>query len=371
MGTRQKYLAAGAAGALALLLILLLVLGIFPGLSDTATPAVAGPAPQCATSVHYFTEDVGSSHFFGPAVTENTVAGQLEELSRRRCQDPALAVAHAYGENVDGYGSLTAAQLTAKANELAANKSEWTKLLSDLRANETGATATDATMCGSYQTLYMVSQGNSAPLIRHWSTDRPCFGVLRLTWPDGHSFDMKLGCGFQNVSKTFPGIPALPSPSPQPQPQPTTTTTQPSPTCPPGEHPSPLNGTCIVPKNPAAGPMQNPAVPPVVKGPGTTPPGASPGPATPPCDTSTGYCPGQQPTQPVSSGSSGSSGSTGLGDSGPGATNTLPPSSTPTTTAPPVTVPVTSPPTTAPGSQPGTNCGNPGQPACGGGVVSH
>ncbi len=43
----------------------------------------------------------------------------------------------------------------------------------------------------------------------------------------------------------------------------------------------------------------------------------------------------------------------------------------PPTVAPPVAPPVTSPPTAAPGSSPGTNCGNPGQPACGGGVPQH
>lgn len=208
----------------------------------------------CATNnVHYYAKDVESSHFFGPAVTQTTVADQKTELHNRRSCDPALTVAHAYGENVDGYGSLTADQLTAKANQLAADKTAWAKLITDLDTNEAKATATDATMSGSYQTLYMVTQSSGAPLIRHWSTDRPTFPVLRFTWPNGSVFNMKLTCGFQNVAQTFPGIPPL-----QPQPKP-------SPSQPPVKYctevhiPVPPNGLC--PKNPKKDPQSQGNVP--------------------------------------------------------------------------------------------------------------
>ena len=85
-------------------------------------------------------------------------------------------------------------------------------------------------------------------------------------------------------ASTAPPVKTPPTPG-------TTTTTQP---CPAGQHPSPLNGVCIVPKDPSADPLNNPAVPPVVKGPGTTPAGQAPSaPATAPVDSPCGYatCP--------------------------------------------------------------------------------
>lgn len=113
--------------------------------------------------------------------------------------------------------------------------------------------------------------------------------------------------------------------------------------CSAGTHPSPLNGTCIVSKDPSAGPMNNPSVPDQVKGQGTTPVGGDPGPATQPVDSPTG-CNGpcSAPTTQLSSGNGNpTSPQAGQGDSGPGATNVMTP---PATSQPSVAPPITSAP---------------------------
>jgi hypothetical protein len=76
------------------------------------------------------------------------------------------------------------------------------------------------------------------------------------------------------------------------------TTTVPVPLCPDGPlagKPVPPSGVC--PKNPGADVNVNPRVPPAVRGPGTTPIGVNPGPATPVVDSPTG-CNGPCPTVP-------------------------------------------------------------------------
>lgn len=111
---------------------------------------------------------------------------------------------------------------------------------------------------------------------------------------------------------------------------------------------------CLKPKDPSQDVLLNPDVPDQVKGPGTTPVGMDPGPPTPACDTSTGYCPGSEPTTTTTRPSGGSGGS---GSSGGTTTTTVPscgqagqPScdntgvSPPTTTAPPAPPPPDQPP---------------------------
>jgi len=117
---------------------------------------------------------------------------------------------------------------------------------------------------------------------------------------------------------------------------PTPTTTPTTAPCPTGQHPSPLNGTCIAPKDPSQDPLNNPNVPPIVKGPGTTPAGQAPTtPATPPVDSPTGCNGACTPSTTAT---------------------TSPPASTVTT--------VTSPPSSSGATQPvGTaNSGDPGAP---------
>jgi hypothetical protein len=70
----------------------------------------------------------------------------------------------------------------------------------------------------------------------------------------------------------------------------------PPPVCPPGQHMSTVPPkVCITPKDPSKDVLLNPDVPDKVKGPGTTPVGTDPGPATPVYDTPTG-CNGPCPT---------------------------------------------------------------------------
>jgi hypothetical protein len=116
--------------------------------------------------------------------------------------------------------------------------------------------------------------------------------------------------------------PASTTTSPPPAialPPPATTTTVP--TCPPGQHPSPLNGVCIAPKDPSQDPLNNPSVPPIVKGQGTTPANGDPGPATQPVDTPCGFATCPSPT-----------------------TTTTQPDTTTTTTQPPSQTPVSNQP---------------------------
>ena len=80
-----------------------------------------------------------------------------------------------------------------------------------------------------------------------------------------------------------------------PQPPPTVTTLPPGSTVPPTVTTVPP--TTLKPKDPSKDVNVNPSVPPQVRGPGTTPIGVSPGPATPVFDTPTG-CNGPCPTVP-------------------------------------------------------------------------
>ena len=311
----RSHLILAAAGAAAALLIVLLV-SSHAITSSAASTKKATPPKDCTIQVQYF---VTAEHFFGPPVTQSDVAGQLIELHNRRCLDPALVTAHAWGENLPGFVGLNADQLTLKTDELAGNSKLWMATIRALEKHEKEAVSVrDTTLSGPYQTLYMVAQPTGAPLIRAASPDRPSFEVLEFTW-DKSVFDMKLSCGFQNVAQTFVGIPPLNSPpnvgttpgtSPPggttphtvPSTTPTTTpgTTPTTVACPPGQEGP--HGKCIPPTTVPA--------PPVTSPPATTP-----------------------TTKPSG------------GDSGPGAPSTVP---TPTTEAPAPPPPVTSPPVTHP-----------------------
>jgi len=127
----------------------------------------------------------------------------------------------------------------------------------------------------------------------------------------------KAVCG--NFLLPPPGSPTSTKPSPTPSGHKTTPPThrpthKPSPTpsasCAPGTHPSPVKpSVCVAPKDPSQDVQRNPSVPPQVKGPGTTPVGSNPGPATKPTDSSTG-CNGPCPQPSTSTSPSGSSAST-------------------------------------------------------------
>jgi hypothetical protein len=218
----------GIAGGIAafVVLILLFATGHFStnsnGSMASASPTTT-PLSGCAVTASYYAAQApAGSNFFGPAVTQTSVAGQLAELHNRRCADPALVVAQSKYEGLPGYVNLTGAQLTAEANALAGNPTQWMQAIKNLESNESGKLDVDTTKSGSYQTMYMVVQPSGAPLIEQTAPDRPSFAVLEIG-----SWIYKLDCGFQPVSQTsFPGVTPLVPTTPAP-----TVTVPPSTVC--------------------------------------------------------------------------------------------------------------------------------------------
>lgn len=114
--------------------------------------------------------------------------------------------------------------------------------------------------------------------------------AIEIVTKDGNTFWVMARCGNPVTLGKAP-IPAKPLPQPSPTPS--------TPPCVPGQYtaspPPGYNNYCLEKKNPSQGVMNNPSVPPQVKGPGTTQIGTSPGPATKPTDSGTGCygpCPG-------------------------------------------------------------------------------
>lgn len=104
----------------------------------------------------------------------------------------------------------------------------------------------------------------------------------RVTFQNGDVIYIMHRCGNIVTTKPIPKVPPKPQPEPE---QPKPTPDRPKPTCPDGKPFNP-DGTC--PKDPSKDVNNNPAVPDPVKGPGTTPVGTDPGPATPVYDSPTG-----------------------------------------------------------------------------------
>jgi hypothetical protein len=296
--TRQK-----AAAVIVLISILAILSFFFVKTMTKNDNSSAAPAPtaDCATTVHFFSQDVGNN-FFGPAADGN-VDGLKKELHNRRCQDPALTVAHANVEGLPDYVGLQGDdQFAAKTRELIADQNLWRATVAVLESKENSAKAEVVTMSGSYQTLYMLNGVTDVPLIRKASPDRPEFAVLRFTGSNGFLVNFKLDCGFQPVAQEFPGIPSVPPGTPnQPTPGPS-----PTPTTPPTTAPPCPSGKCV---------------PPVTTPP---PPTTTPPPATTPTTLS-------------------------HGDSGDGAYWTIP---TPTTQAPALAPPITQAPLVNPPGPP-------------------
>ena len=194
------------AGLGAILLLVLMASGVIFH-SQNATALVSdntqlASSVVCTNSVHYYSNDApAGSNFFGPAVTQTSVDGQLQELLNRRQSDPALVVAHSKYEGIGDYPSLVGDQLTVRANQLAADPTAWCAAIKALQTNEMGKPASDVQMSGSYQTMYMVKLPQGAPLIEATSPDRPSFMVLQIG-----SWNLKLDCGFQPVAQQFQGV---------------------------------------------------------------------------------------------------------------------------------------------------------------------
>ena len=225
-----------------------------PDPTTTTTPAPPPGGETCATSVHFFAQDVGG-HKFGPAVTEEVNAAQAD-LRNRLCSDPALAVAlQEYVTN--SFSSPD--ERVAKTAALVQNPDAWRlTVLAVTNAVAQGSPRVE-TMSGAYKTLYMVTEGRQIPEVFNASPGKPSFAVLRFDTPQGVK-NLKLDCGFQPVEQSFP--PAVP---PRTQP------------------PSPRQ-----PKQPPVIPPQPPKPPTTVTAPSTT---VAPTPTTaPPSPTTTWKC---------------------------------------------------------------------------------
>lgn len=188
--------------------------------------AAGGVDPGCATSVHFYSYDV-ENNFFGPA-SDGDVDTQIKELHTRRCQDPALTVAHAHVWSVPGFAELNGdEQFAAKTRELISSPDLWRTTVKGMEELEAGSTASIETMSGSYETLYMLDGVTDVPLIRKAAPDKPDFQVIRFN-TGVVEVSFKLDCGFQPVAQEFPGIPPVDAPPPPHQPPP-----GPPPTIPP------------------------------------------------------------------------------------------------------------------------------------------
>ncbi len=160
--------------------------------------------------------------------------------------------------------------------------------------------------------------------------------------PDGTKIWVMARCGNPVVTKPPPVPPGPTDENPS-----TTTTTSPTTTTGPSATTTtqPVCYTCgstssttLKPKDPTQDPIVNPAVPPIVKGPGSTPVGHDPGPASPPTDSPTG-CNGPCPTTTTrpSAGSGTSDDGTGLPSGGDSGVDDPEPALVTTSTLPPAT----------------------------------
>jgi hypothetical protein len=274
-----------------ILILTLMTAGvIFPsnGSAGATDSTQLASSVTCNTPLNYYANQApAGSNFFGPAVTQTSVIGQLEELQARREADPALVTAHSKYEGIGDYPSLNGEQLTIRADQLAADPTAWCAAIKALELNEMGKPVLDATMSGSYQTLDMAPQPSGAPLIGEASPDRPSFEVLRIG-----SWNFKLDCGFQPVSQSLSNFTPLVTILSQPAPaSPSTGSPSGSPS---GSTPATLQpcpcGAEIQKVDPPAGtgrtgitlgttppPNTSPTVPP-----STLPPGATTVPTLPP-----------------------------------------------------------------------------------------
>jgi hypothetical protein len=285
MSVLNRQRAAVVTAALAAFLVLgLLFPGIIPfigGPSDATPVATSCPSDE----VHFYAADV-EQNFFGPAVPSGTIDQQKQELYNRRCKDPALVVGHAHVWGMEGFAQLNSdAAFTAKIRELRDNHQLWLDTIKGLEERENASTASQATMSGSYETLYMVDGAQDVPLIRKAEPDRPSFAVLRFVYTaNGHTVNYKLDCGFQPVGQ-FPGVPPVSAPQPPPPataPPGTTPTTAPpvtTTTAPPGT--TTTTPPTTAPKAPIDNGRGGPAPAPNVTPPTTTP-GAPAQPHNPP-----------------------------------------------------------------------------------------
>ncbi len=218
-------------GVAAGLLLLFVVSAFFPVLNPfagaattTSTTSTTTPPAGCTSQLHFYATDV-SSNFNGPPVIQTDVPGQEAELHTRRCADPALVVEHAHVNQLPGFAELNGDQQFAdKVRELAWNHELWGQTIKQLEDKEATAVASDETMSGSYDTLYMLDGVTDVPLIRKAQPDRPSFAVLRFTYADGSVVNFKLDCGFQPVGQ-FPNVPPVETPPPPHVPPPPSTTT--------------------------------------------------------------------------------------------------------------------------------------------------
>lgn len=116
---------------------------------------------------------------------------------------------------------------------------------------------------------------------------------VKIVLRDGTTFWVLARCG--NVA-TIGKPPVKQQPQPSSSPSPSSTPTQSHRPCPPGQVLSTVDQSrCVLIKDPSKDVLRNPSVPPAVKGPGTTPVGSTPSPATKPTDSTTGCngpCPG-------------------------------------------------------------------------------
>lgn len=290
----------GLAASLIMGLLLVLLAGTsfpIPGVADPKTYSCAD-VQKDARYLAYDAETKGQN--FGPKVTASDVSGATKELHARRCVDPALTAAHAAYMGVDGYKRTN---VTEKATWLKSNPLEWGKLIAKLEKMQEKYDAKLITSKASYETWLFKKAASDmdAPSVLEGSVNPK---VARTVLVIG-KWEFILNCGLQ------PRWVILASPPSTPQ----TSTTTPGTSTPagPGECTKPPkpsgNGwwyrasDCtwlqkLTPKDPSKDVNKNPDVPAQVRGPGTTPVGSDPGPATKPTDSPTG-CQGSCAASPA------------------------------------------------------------------------
>lgn len=313
-------------GGILILTLLFLITGTAAVVVDPPTsvdpppePPVTGVSELCAQNIRFYRQDLPPElNYFGPGAPEEVEAARAE-LTKRVCEDPALAVAQTWYARRE---YRTAEVGVGQTQTLMNDRKMWADTVAILNERWNSATNVEVVdMSGPYRTMYMSLA--PIPLIYQDAVDKPTFKVLRFTYSNGSVDNLKLDCGYQPVEVDFPGLPGKVVPQAAPQVVPKA-----------GGQPDRVH-----PSRPKPGPGPGPGPTPTTKQ-RVPVKGNDPGP--PPC-------PGGCNNQGSAGGSPGSGGAISRGDDGyspsdPAPTPKVAPSPPPTskasipaTTAPPTT----------------------------------
>ncbi len=276
----QSFSRTGWAGA-----VMLLVFAVIAGLLWVVGEANSGSAATPPSSATPTTGQQGDDSCWvvkvdgndaGNRVIATGLSGSPEKvqasLLKAAKADPSALVALYNMSPLANKQTLTESDVASDGCYTAAGKQAWFALVAELNkpAVKTVNKTAPANGCNTF-----VVNGKVIVKCERILGNR---NATKIVWGDGSVTWVLHRCG----NPMTPGKPPHNPPSSHHK-------------CPPGQVVSSDSHICIVPKDPSEDPMNNPDVPGQVKGPGTTPAGGNPGPATNPTDSPTGCngpCPG-------------------------------------------------------------------------------